>query len=313
MKKVLVTGGAGFIGSNLCKRISQDYRVYCLDNFDPYYHPKIKEQNIAEADVEVIHTSLLEKEIIEDMFSTIDFTYVVHLAAQPGVRASLDNPLKTNLVNVDATLILLEALKDSQVKKTVFASSSSVYGNRLSARYGVADSLNEQMVLQPISQYGISKLMCEHYFRVYREHYGIDYVGLRYFTVYGEGIRPDLAIHRFTKAAILDDELLIYGDGSKSRDLTYVGDAVEATVLGLTRGEGIYNVGGGQRITVKSLANKITQIIGRGRLKHVEDVKGDVMHTLSNTNKARVELGWTPKTGFELGLRKTIDWIIENG
>ena len=316
MTNVLITGGAGFIGSQVCRDLLDDekeYNVYCLDNFDPYYHRIIKEQNIAGLDINLLRIDLLDTDKLQELFAVIDPEYVIHLAAQPGVRASLNNPLKTSMVNVEATLNLLEVIRNSNVKKTVFASSSSVYGNRLNAKYGTVKSLDESQMLSPISPYGVSKMCCEHNFRVYKELYGMDYVGLRYFTVYGERIRPDLAIHKFTKSAFLGKELEIYGDGSKSRDLTYVGDASNATVLALSKGEGIYNIGGGHRVSVNNLANNIIQIVGKGSIKHVADQAGDVVHTLSNTEKARKELGWIPKTDFFVGLRKTVDWVIQNG
>jgi len=315
MTNIIVTGGAGFIGSHVCERLAEDeeYRVYCLDNFDPYYHRVIKEQNISGIDMDVVTVDLLNRDALRETFAVIDPEYVIHLAAQPGVRASLNDPLKTNLVNVDGTLNLLEIIAESNVEKTVFASSSSVYGNRLTAKYGSVPSLNEEMSLNPISPYGVSKMACEDYFRVFADVYDLDYVGLRYFTVYGERMRPDLAIHKFTKAASRDEELEVYGDGKKSRDLTYVGDVVDATLTALDYGEGIYNIGGGHRVTVNSMANKIIQLVGAGEITYVEDQEGDVEHTLSNTEKARRDLDWVPETHFDDGLKTTVEWILENG
>ncbi|MFH1055306.1 MAG: SDR family NAD(P)-dependent oxidoreductase [Candidatus Altiarchaeota archaeon] len=306
MSRVLVTGGAGFIGSHLCERLVKDgHDVTCIDNFDDYYSKKIKRDNIRPivGEFKLIKADIRDLERLKRVVSQEEPDYVVHEAAQAGVRASVDNPVKTNEVNVTGTLNLLEATRDSDVKKTVFASSSSVYGR---VEYLPFD---EEHPKTPISPYGVSKLACENYFRVYEELYGMKYVALRYFTVYGPRIRPDLAISKFTRLALAGGELEVYGNGSKSRDFTHVSDAVEATTLALTRGSGAYNIGGGTTITVKELAERIIELTGKGRIKYVEDQKGDVEHTSSDTTKARGELDWTPKVKFDDGLKGTVEWV----
>jgi len=304
MAKVLVTGGAGFIGSHLCERlISDGHEVVCLDNLDDYYSPKVKKDNLKGVDAKLIVADIREYATVKRIFDKEQPDYVIHEAAQAGVRASVENPLKTNAVNVNGTLNILEAAKGSGIKRIVYASSSSVYGKIVRLPF------DEEHPTNPISPYGVSKLACEHYFRVYRELHGIDSVGLRYFTVYGPRIRPDLAIHKFTKTALEGGQLEVYGDGSKSRDFTYVSDAVDATLKAMTKGSGIYNIGGGTTITVKELAQKIISQVGSGTIKYVSDQKGDVEHTESDTKKAQRELGWKPKKAFEEGLKETVDWV----
>lgn len=306
MMKVVVTGGAGFIGSHVCARLAeQGCQVVCVDNLDDYYSPEVKEGNVAgiSGAFKFIKADILDAQTLKDIIKDEGPDYVIHEAAQAGVRASVDNPVKTFHVNVTGTLNLLEAVRDSNVEKTVFASSSSVYGK---VEYLPFD---EEHPKNPISPYGVSKLAAEDIFRVYGELYGIRYCALRYFTVYGPRIRPDLAIHKFTLAALTDSELEVYGDGSKSRDFTYVSDAVDATVSALEKGSGAYNIGGGTRITVRELAERIIEAVGSGSIRYVEDQAADVAHTESDTGKARRELGWNPKVGFGEGLRETLEWV----
>ncbi|MFH0863360.1 MAG: SDR family NAD(P)-dependent oxidoreductase [Candidatus Altiarchaeota archaeon] len=304
MAKVLVTGGAGFIGSHLCERlVSEGHEVLCLDNLDPYYSPEVKKENLKGLDCRLVKADIRDAKAVDRILKTENPEYVIHEAAQAGVRASVQDPLKTSEVNVQGTLNLLEAVRGSDVKKVVYASSSSVYGKVVRLPF------DEGHPTDPISPYGVSKLACEHYFRVYGELHGIDSVGLRYFTVYGPRIRPDLAIHKFTRTALEGGQLEVYGDGSKSRDFTHVSDAVDATVKAMAKGSGIYNVGGGTTITVKELAERIIAQVGTGTIKYVPDQKGDVEHTESDTSKARKELGWRPKKTFEEGLKETVEWV----
>ena len=281
------------------------FSVIAVDNLDEYYDPNIKRENISaiDGDFKFIKGDITDKKQMENVFSIAEPDYVIHEAAQAGVRASVENPLKTSKVNVEGTLNILECVRNSDVKKIVAASSSSIYGT---VEYLPFDEVHPK---NPISPYGVSKLACEHNMRVYNELHGIDYVALRYFTVYGPRIRPDLAIHKFIKNLMKGDEIKIYGDGEKSRDFTYVLDAVDATIKSLKNGFGPYNIGGGTRMTVKELAQKIEKKVGSGKITYTPDQKGDVIHTSSNTEKAEKELGWTPKTEFNTGLENTVNWM----
>ncbi len=303
---VLVTGGCGFIGSHVCEALlERGYGVVCVDNLDPYYDPRIKSENIAGAsgDFRFINADIRDYDAFAQVVEESRPDYIIHEAAQPGVRASMENPQKTFGVNVSGTLNVLEAARYAGVRKVVYASSSSVYGE---VKYLPFD---EGHPTNPVSPYGTSKLAGEGLLRAYHREYGLDYVSLRYFTVYGPRIRPDLAIYRFIRAAFAGEVLGVYGDGSKSRDFTYVSDAVDATVRSLKSGLGEYNIGGGNVLTVLALAEKIVSTVGGGSVEHVEDHVGDVERTASETSRARRDLGWNPKYDFDEGLAKTIEWV----
>ncbi len=304
--KVLVTGGAGFIGSTICaKLLSLGHQVICLDDLDPYYDPELKKANIAHFGDGFTHVNvdICDAKAIAHAVKDADPDYVIHEAAQAGVRASVIDPAKTARVNVIGTLSLLSAICATGIKKLVFASSSSIYGK--------VDYLpfDEDHPKNPISPYGVTKLACEMNLNVFKELYGLDHVALRYFTVYGPKIRPDLAINKFIRSAMKGDTLGVYGDGSKSRDFTYIDDAVDATISAMKKGSGAYNIGGGTRLTVTELTKKIINNVGAGSVRYIDEMAGDVQHTESNCKKAERDLGWKPKVGFDEGLDKTIQWI----
>jgi UDP-glucose 4-epimerase len=305
---VLVTGGAGFIGSHVVEALlRRGSYVICLDNFDPYYDAALKRSNVApfleEDNFQLIEGDVRDVALLEDIIRENSVEYVVHEAAQPGVRASIANPLKTADVNGNGTLSVLCASIDSGVKKIVNASSSSVYG-RVSYL-----PFDEEHPRQPISPYGASKLAAEQYCEVFSELYGLSTVSLRYFTVYGPRMRPDLAISIFTTKALKGEALEIYGDGAKTRDFTYISDAVEATLAALKKGEGTYNVGGGSRISIRRLAERIIRLTGSGsRIRYLPPIKGDAEHTMAGIAKAKRELRWTPRISLDEGLREFVAW-----
>ncbi len=309
MARVLVTGGAGFIGSHLCERLLADgYGVVCVDSLDGYYSPALKRRNVASlrGGFRFVEADILDARRMRRIVSKEKPDYVVHEAARPGVRASVLNPGKTLEANVMGTVSLLSALSGSRIRKLVFASSSSVYG---AVRYLPFD---EEHPKNPISPYGASKLACEDYVRMYGELHGVETVSLRYFTVYGPRIRPDLAISKFAAAALDGGSLPVYGDGGRRRDFTHVCDAVDATVRALARGGGQLNVGGGTVLTVKELAERIISLAGGGRIRYVAGQPGDVEQTMSDTRLARRVLGWRPKVRFDDGLRETVEWVRES-
>jgi UDP-glucose 4-epimerase len=308
-KKILVTGGAGFIGSHVIDRLVQENEVICLDNFDPYYDPVIKKRNIQHnlenKNFRLVEGDIRDAKLLKDLLEDVD--YVIHEAAQAGVSPSVKNPRKTHEVNVTGTFNLLEAALHSDVKRIINASSSSVYGRVEYLPY------DENHPTNPISPYGVSKLATEHYCKVFQELYGLNIVSLRYFTVYGPRMRPDLAIHIFSRRALRGEPIEIFGDGSKTRDFTYIDDVVDATLLAVERGEGIYNVGGGNRITIAQLAKKIINLTGsKSEIVYTESVRGDAEHTLADNTKAKRELEWEPKVGLNEGLTKLVNWIKEN-
>ena len=226
-RKFLVTGGAGFIGSHIVDKLLTDGNVVrVIDNFDAYYDPKIKRKNV-EHNMNNANFQLLEGDIrklsdVERALQGIDA--IIHEAAQPGVRISVEDPIKTNDVNIMGTLNILETARKKDIKKIIFASSSSVYGK---IEYLPFD---EKHPTQPISPYGASKLSCENYCKVFSELYGTQIVMLRYSTVYGPRMRPDLAINKFMHKALSGRAIEVYGDGSKTRDITFIDDVVESKV-----------------------------------------------------------------------------------
>ena len=311
--KVLVTGGAGFIGSHLCQRLlNESYEVICLDNFDSYYDPNLKHKNIEQflhkANFKLVEGSICDENLTQDVIR-LGIEYVFHCAAQPGVRVSVDNPRKPHDINTTGTLNILQACLKSNVKKLINASSSSVYGK---AEYLPFDEDHPKM---PASPYGVSKLAAEQYCQVFGEVYGLRVTSLRYFTVYGPRMRPDLAISIFTRKALNNETIEIFGTGEKTRDFTYIDDIVEASLLAIDKGDGqAYNIGSGNRITINELTQKILNITNsKSTIIHTQSQKGDAEHTWANIDKAKRELGYTPKTNLEDGLRKYINWYSNEG
>ncbi len=306
--RALVTGGAGFIGSHICARLLQEgHYVVCLDNFDPYYAPELKRQNIkpllGSEKFNLVEGDIRDRELVRQAVKQ-GVDYVFHYAAQPGVRVSIENPLKPHEVNTTGLLNILQACLNSPVKKIINASSSSVYGN---AQYL---PLDEDHPTMPGSPYGVSKLAAEYYCRVFSEIYGLKITSLRLFTVYGPRMRPDLAISIFTERALKDQTIEIFGSGNKTRDFTYIDDVVEANLLAMEKGGGeVYNIGSGARISIKELASKIVQATGsNSHIVYVPSRKGEAEHTWANVGRATKELGYNPQVDLNHGLHRYIEW-----
>jgi len=307
--KSLVTGCAGFIGSHLAERLLREgHEVVGIDNFSDYYSRELKEKNIEnllssqrfkliEADI----NSLDLKKVLEGV------DYVFHQAAQAGVRASWgDNFRIYTDSNILATQALLEAAKGTSIKKFVYASSSSIYGDVSSL------PMRESDLPRPVSPYGVSKLAGEHLCYLYWKNFHVPTVALRYFTVYGERQRPDMAFHRFIKAILAGEEIVVYGDGEQTRDFTYVGDIVEANILAAEyeKSGGVFNIGGGNRISINRVIELLEELTGlKARVKYVETQKGDVRDTYADISLAKEELGFEPRVDIREGLRREIGWI----
>jgi UDP-glucose 4-epimerase len=314
MTKILITGGAGFIGSHLAERLVQlNHEIVILDNLDPYYDVEIKKKNLEiiskSENCSFVKGSILDKEHLENI--VLDgVRFIFHEAAQPGVRASVEDPLKPNEVNVKGTLNVLEAARKGDVKRVINASSSSVYGK---VEYLPFD---EKHPTQPFSPYGVSKLVAEHYCRVYTDLFELPTVSLRYFTVYGPRMRPDLAIPLFSRALLSNEPPTIFGSGEQTRDLTYIEDIVSANLklLETDKADGeILNVGGGKRVTVNQLYEKLCRLIDVDiEPKYQSEIKGDAKHTLAGIEKAKKLIGYEPTTVIEKGLGKFVDWFRTN-
>ena len=285
------------------KLLDRGDEVVGIDCFTDYYPREIKEGNLTDA-MKHSNFRLIEQDILEmNEFPEVD--YVFHQAAQAGVRMSwgMDFGIYTRN-NIDATQKLLEFYKGLNIRKFVYASSSSVYGN--------ADlPFSENSLLKPYSPYGVTKLAAENLCYLYHQNYGVPTVSLRYFTVYGPRQRPDMAIYKFVQAALNGDEIIVFGDGMQTRDFTYIDDAVEANLLVITSkavGE-VFNIGGGSRISINDLVKMIGDIVGRRlKIKYEEKQKGDVRSTWADISRAEAQLGWMPKVDIGSGLRRFVDW-----
>jgi UDP-glucuronate 4-epimerase len=308
--RALITGCAGFIGSHLTESLLADgHSVLGIDCFSDNYERSRKLSNLEGArgwDAFELAPVDLAAADLDGFVADCDAVY--HLAAEPGVRSSWDERFELFLRrNVMATQRLLEALSSHPEKPFVFASSSSIYGDseRLPTR--------EDAAARPFSPYGATKLAAENLCRLYHDNHGVRVVALRYFTVYGPRQRPDMAFHRFCKAAIAGEPLIVFGDGSQSRDFTYVADVVEATraAASVPGAAGrAYNVGGGSRVSVRQALELLRVLAGRAlEVRYEERQRGDVRHTGADTERAREELGYRPRIAFEQGLRAQFEWL----
>ena len=312
--RVLVTGGAGFIGSHIVDKLLQEgHEVVVVDNLDPYYDIELKGRNIKIfkeiPNYTFMKRDILDRELIRGLIEDVDAVF--HCAAQAGVRASIANPRKTFEVNAMGTFNLLELCLDSDIKKFINSSSSSVYGEVKHLPF------DEEHPTNPISPYGVSKLAAEHYCRVFYEVYGLKTVNLRYFTVYGPRMRPDLAISIFTKNALKNKPIEIFGDGAYTRDFTYIDNVVDLNIKCLSsknaNGE-TFNVGTGDRLTILDLAKKIINLTGsNSKIVFSEAREGDMEHTLADIGKAKRLLGYNPRYNLDEGLKLFIKWVRENG
>lgn len=309
--KILVTGGAGFIGSHLVDRLlAEGQRVEVIDNFDPFYDPQIKEANI-EAHRKHPNYRLHRFDIrdLETMRAGLSGGYdcVVHLAAKAGVRPSIEDPVAYQEVNVRGTQNLLELTREWKTPQFVFASSSSVYGVNPNVPWSEDDH-----VLEPISPYASTKVSGELLGHVYSHLYGIRFVGLRFFTVYGPRQRPDLAIHKFTRLVSEERPLPYFGDGSTSRDYTFVADTVEGILGAIAYDKTPYevvNLGNDATVTLAEMVETIERKWGKkATLDRQPDQPGDVPRTWANIGKGRELLGYSPTVGFEEGIERFVDW-----
>ncbi len=309
MKNCLVTGAAGFIGSHLSRGLlERGDRVTGVDCFTDYYDRSQKEANIADLLGKPGFTFVEADLNVHPLETLLDGAELVfHQAAQAGVRASWGKSFEVYIANnIRATQRLLEACLERRPEKLVFASSSSVYGD--AEKLPVA----EDDRTSPLSPYGVTKLAAENLCRLYWKNFGLPVVSLRYFTVYGPGQRPDMAFHRFLKAMIRGETLVVYGDGEQTRDFTYVADAVEANILAAHRGRDgeSYNIGGGHRCSLKEVIAVMERVSGRkARMEFSPKQKGDVRDTHSDTSKARDQLGFAPRHELAEGIAAQHRWL----
>lgn len=315
MKTVLITGGAGFIGSSLADRLLElDNEVIVIDNFNDYYDVSIKEKNVcnnlSNPRYHLYRIDLCDQKEVDSVFAKHKIDVIIHLAARAGVRPSIDDPIAYQISNNIATNVLLEVAKKYKISKLVLASSSSVYGNNKKIPFNENDPVDNA-----ISPYAASKKANEVLGYVYHYLYNMNMIFLRFFTVYGPRQRPDLAINKFTKAIIEDREITLFGDGTTSRDYTFIDDIVSGIISAisyLSTHDNVYeiiNLGGDEPITLSRMVNTIEKSLGKkAKIKYLPMQPGDVDRTCADISKARKLLKYSPKTTFEEGIKKYIEW-----
>jgi UDP-glucuronate 4-epimerase len=312
MQHALVTGGAGFIGSHLVDSLLADgWRVTVFDNFDPFYDPAIKERNIR-AHLEnpayaLVRGDLRDATSVNGLAGT-SYDVIVHLAARAGVRPSIEDPVGYQQVNVAGTQLVLELARTLGVRQFVFASSSSVYGVNPRVPWREDD-----YVLQPISPYASTKVSGELLGHVYSHLYDMRFIALRFFTVYGPRQRPDLAIHKFARLMLAQRPIPVFGDGTTSRDYTYVDDVVRgvraAMEYSATRYE-VINLGNTQTVQLREMIAGLEAALGvKAAIERHPEQPGDVPQTWANVDKARALLGFNPTTSYDEGVARFARWL----
>ncbi len=312
--KALVTGAAGFIGSHLCERLlAEDFEVVGLDNFDDFYDPQIKRRNINDClknkNFQLVEADIRDSNAMDKAIGD-GIEIIVHLAARAGVRPSIAQPLLYADVNINGTLVLLEAAKKHKTARFIFGSSSSVYGNNEKTPFSEDDCVDF-----PISPYAATKKADELICHTYHHLYGISITCLRFFTVYGPRQRPDLAIHKFAKFIEQGKAVTVYGDGTMMRDFTYIDDIIDGAVAAMQKCSGfnIYNLGESQPITVNDLIAEIEKALGKKATKeYLPPQPGDVERTYADVTKAVRELGYRPRTGLKEGLARFAEWFRQD-
>lgn len=319
MTTYFITGGAGFIGSTLSKKlIEQGNKVVTIDNFCDFYSPKIKENNVKELmqneNFKLYRADIRDRKALKEIFDENKIDIVMHLAAMAGVRPSIENPILYQEVNCMGTQNILEEMREHNVKNGVFASSSSVYGNCKEVPF------REDMIVDyAISPYAATKKANEVMAHVYHRLFDMDIIMLRFFTVYGPKQRPDLAINKFTRLMLEGKEIPMFGDGTTSRDYTYIDDIVDGIIKSCNycmNNQDVYeilNIGNSSPTTLKEMINTIAQVLKiEPKIKQLPMQPGDVDRTYADVSKAKTLIGYEPRVTFKQGIDNFINWYKEN-
>lgn len=318
--QILITGGAGFIGSTLADKLLKlstsfqnniNNKIIIIDNFNDYYSPELKDLNIkhnlANPDYKLYRGDICDRNLVNKIFKNHEINCVIHIAARAGVRPSLEDPLEYVRSNIEGTINILEAMRKNNVKKIVFASSSSVYGNCKAEKF-----TEDLKVTEPISPYAATKSACEQFLYTYSKLYDMQALCLRFFTVYGPRQRPDLAIRKFIELIEQDKPIPVYGDGTTMRDYTYIDDIVNGIMSAINYDKTPYeiiNLGGGSPVTLNEMIATIEKVLGKkAKIERLPMQPGDVDKTVADITKARRLLNYNPQTSFEEGIRKFIEW-----
>ena len=318
--QILITGGAGFIGSTLADKLLKlstsfqnniNNKIIIIDNFNDYYSPELKDLNIkhnlANPDYKLYRGDICDRNLVNKIFKNHEINCVIHIAARAGVRPSLEDPLEYVRSNIEGTINILEAMRKNNVKKIVFASSSSVYGNCKAEKF-----TEDLKVTEPISPYAATKSACEQFLYTYSKLYDMQALCLRFFTVYGPRQRPDLAIRKFIELIEQDKPIPVYGDGTTMRDYTYIDDIVNGIMSAINYDKTPYeiiNLGGGSPVTLNEMIATIEKVLGKkAKIERLPMQPGDVDRTVADITKAKRLLNYNPQTTFEEGIRKFIEW-----
>lgn len=325
MRTILITGGAGFIGSHLSERLLREgNKVLVIDNFNNYYNPAIKRNNIEEVKKTCVENNISldnyivfegdirDNEFLKEVFSN-KIDSIIHLAAMAGVRPSIEDPSLYYDVNITGTVNLLERCRENNIKQFVFASSSSVYGNNEKVPFAESDRVDN-----PISPYAATKKSGELLCYTYHHLFNMNIACLRFFTVYGPRQRPDLAINKFTSLILEDKEIPFYGDGTTSRDYTFVEDIVSGIVSSINYVNTndtvfeIFNLGGDKTVSLIEMVETIEDILGKkAKLNKLPMQPGDVNRTCADITHSKEIIGYNPKTTFKEGMKKFIEWKLK--
>ena len=312
----LVTGGAGFIGSHVCERLLRDgHAVWAFDDLNNFYDPQFKQHNLREIQAlakpfEFVHGDITERAALDEIFSSVKFDQVIHLAARAGVRPSLADPALYQRVNVEGTVNVLEAARTHRVKKITLASSSSVYGVNSKTPFSESDP-----IFSAVSPYAASKLACEALGHVWHHIYGLDVAVLRFFTVYGPRQRPDLVIYKFAKLISAGKPIPVFGDGTAARDYTFITDTLDGIIACTQKefGYELFNLGESQTVKLNDLIALLEKLLGKKAvIDRQPEQPGDVPITFADISKAHAKLGYHPQVKIEQGLPKFVDWFLKN-
>lgn len=311
MAAIVVTGGAGFIGSHLCEALLRTaHKVVALDNLDDFYDPAVKRRNLDSArrrdNFTLVEGDIRDEQLVSDVVSR-DVDVVVHLAARAGVRPSIEQPVLYQDVNVRGTAVVLEACRQHGIDKFIFGSSSSVYGNNKKVPFAETDNVDK-----PISPYAATKRAGELLGHTYHHLYGLATTCLRLFTVYGPRQRPDLAIHKFARLIAAGKPIPVFGDGSMMRDFTYIDDIIQGILKAIDRCDGfhIYNLGESKPVSLSELISLLEVALGRKAIiNRLPTQPGDVDRTYADITLAGRELGYQPSMDLSVGLARFVEWF----
>ena len=316
-KTILITGGAGFIGSTLSESLIENNKIINIDNFNDFYNPDIKRDNIKKLidfrNYVLIENDIRNAKILNEIFERHKPDIVIHIAAMAGVRPSINSPELYEDVNVRGTINILQAMKKHGARNLIFASSSSVYGNDSKIPFKEDEPLGKV-----ISPYAATKKSNEDFCYVYHHLYGLNIIALRFFTVYGPRQRPDLAIHKFTRMILNGEPIPFYGDGTTMRDYAYIDDVVRginASVEYVLSNKNVFeiiNLSGNKPVTLNEMVAQIEKATGKKAIINKLPMQpGDVIRTYADISKAQRLLNFQPNTPFEEGIRKFVDWYLE--